>query len=141
MKKKGAGFLIAKFFPNDGLRFLGLIAPIETRIKKQGIFDIPKGKAKIGESYLECAKRECKEESGIRVANKDIIGDGILDGKVMIYPAITTQEPVIMPNPESGIIEHDGYMWLTREEIVDGCLDYLRPCIYMCIKNFNKLKI
>jgi len=137
LKKNGAGFLIGKIFPDGNIRFLGLVAPIETRVKKKGIFDIPKGKIKPGESSLDCAIRECFEESGILISRKDIIGKPYSDKNLIIYPAISNSDVEILPNPETGIVEHEGAMWLSRDEIENLCLDYLSRIIKKLTVSFT----
>lgn len=129
LKKTGAGFLIARVFPKKGVRFLGLIAPEKIRNKKGGTYDIPKGKLKEEESEIDGATRECKEESGISVKNSDIIGDPVRYDNLTIFLASCDQDPEILPNPDSGIIEHEGFKWLSRDEIVNSCLNYLKPAV------------
>ncbi len=136
MKNHGAGFLLGKIFPNGEIKFLGLIAPVEKRIKRNGIYDIPKGKINPGETILDCAKRECKEESGIFIDDNQIIGHPYVDNGLWIYSAIISQEPCISPNPTTGIIEHEGYKWLTKDEILMFSLDYLRNLISNSLKHF-----
>lgn len=129
LKKLGAGFLIARVFPKKEVKFLGLIAPEAIRSKKGGTYDIPKGKLKKGESVLDGAIRECEEESGILVKLSDIIGDPVRYKNITIFLATSNQDPEILPNPDSGIMEHEGFKWLTREEIIDSCLKYLKPAV------------
>ncbi len=136
MKNHGAGFLLGKIFPDGEIKFLGLIAPVEKRIKKNGVYDIPKGKINPGETILDCAKRECEEESGIAIDDSQIIGYPYVDNGLWVYSAITNQEPCISPNPITGIVEHEGYKWLSREEILKHSLDYLRGLISNSIKHF-----
>ena len=136
MKNHGAGFLLGKIFPSGEIKFLGLIAPIEKRIKRKGIYDIPKGKINPGETTLDCAKRECQEESGILVDDRQIIGYPYVEDGLWIYSGIVDSEPCISPNPATGIIEHDGYDWLTRDEILNLSLDYLRNLIANSLKHF-----
>ena len=129
LKKTGAGFLIARVFPKDKVRFLGLIAPKKIRDKKGGTYDIPKGKLKEEESEIDGATRECKEESGILVKNSDIIGDPVKYNNLTIFLASCNQDPEILPNPDSGVVEHEGFKWLSRDELVDSCLNYLKPVV------------
>lgn len=46
-------------------RFLNHV-PQVLLIKRNGIWDLPKGKKEKGESAMECARREVEEETGIR---------------------------------------------------------------------------
>jgi 8-oxo-dGTP pyrophosphatase MutT (NUDIX family) len=141
MSKKGAGFLIGKIDKLGNLKFLGLISPIEKRSKGDGIYDLPKGSLQPGESTLECAKRECFEESGIKIEDKDIIGYPVSNKNVTIYPALTTQEAVILPNPDSGIIEHDGYRWVSAQELFKNSPQWLKGVIVKGLSRFSKIQI
>ena len=139
MARKGAGFLIGKISQEGEIRFLGLLVPIEKRINKKGFYDLPKGGIKRGESTLDCAKRECEEESGIIISNSDIIGPSISSDGLTIFPAITNQNPCIKKNPETGVLEHESAVWLTRSEIEKLCLDYLKPAIESCMFSFRDI--
>ena len=44
-----------------------------------------------------------------------------------IWIGFTSKDPVIEPNPHTGEVEHLGYEWLDSDEIINNCLDYLRP--------------
>ena len=140
MKNSGAGFVIGRKFPDGSIRFLGLVAPFETRSKKGGFYDIPKGKVKKGESSLEGAIRECFEESGIKVKVKDIVGDPITKRNLTVYAAITSKNPKLKPNPETGIWEHMGMSWLTGEEIKSLCLKYLKPFVKEHVKTLSQFE-
>mgnify|MGYP001410140991 FL=1 len=140
MSKKGAGFLVGKFDNGGNLKFLGLISPIEKRAKNGGIYDLPKGSIQKGESTLECAKRECFEESGIKISDSDIIGYPVSNENITIYPAITTQDALILPNPESGIIEHEGYVWVSAQELFRGAPEWLRGVIVDGLGRFSKIQ-
>ena len=129
LKKPGAGFLIARVFPKGEVKFLGLIAPKDTRDKKGGRYDIPKGKLKKEESELDGATRECKEESGISIKASDIVGEPVRYDNLTVFLASCDQDPEILPNPDSGIIEHEGFKWLSREEMIGSCLKYLKPAV------------
>ena len=128
-KKDGAGFLIGRVFLDGEVKFLGLVALPETRLKKGGRFDIPKGNLKNLENEIEGAKRESFEECGIKILDSDIIEDSATSGNLVIFPAMTKQDPNISPNPESGILEHESFEWLTKKEIDSQCLDYLKPIV------------
>lgn len=129
MKKPGAGFLVARVFPEDEVKFLGLVAPEKIRNKKGGTYDIPKGKLKKKESDFDGAVRECEEESGISISQDDLVGKPVKYKNLTIFLASCEQDPKIKPNPETGIIEHEGFNWLSRDEIVDSCLNYLKPAV------------
>ena len=48
---------------------------------------------------------------------------------VLFFIASTTCNPVIRPNPETGIIEHDSADWLSFEEMEALCFPYLKPAV------------
>ncbi len=138
MKNHAAGFLICKIFPDGSARFLGLIADKDIRKSRSGTYDIPKGKFEKGESNIDCAIRECWEESGILVAKDEIIGYPSIRNGLVIYSAFTKDEPKIRENPASGITEHEGFSWLGEQDIIDNCLEYLRDSI---VESINNIKI
>jgi len=129
LKKRGAGFLVARVFPKNKVKFLGLVAPEDIRNKKGGTYDIPKGKLKKEESDFDGAVRECEEESGIKISQSNLVGKPIEYKNLTIFLASCDQDPKIQPNPETGIIEHEGFNWLSRDEIVNSCLGYLKPAV------------
>ena len=137
MKNHAAGFLIGKIFPNKKIKFLGLIADEKMRKSKQGIYDIPKGKIEKDESYIDCAIREGFEESGILISKNQIVGKPSVKNGLVIYSALTRDNPEVKENPKTGILEHQGFKWLDEPEILDFCLDYLRESILESIKNIK----
>lgn len=126
----GAGFVIYRYFP-DGIKFLGLVGPENQRIRCNGTFDIPKGTIDYGESPFQTAVREAEEEAGYRISTNSILAGPHLsrDGFLSIWLAQVFDDPIIVPNPESGIIEHEGFSWLSPEELLNDCYNYLEPCI------------
>ena len=139
MKKKrkdGSGFLVGRVFPNGKVKFLGLEALPHIKRKKGGEYDIPKGKLQKGEDVLQGAKRECREESGIKISDSDIIGSGESINGLTIFLASTTMDPIISPNPDSGKTEHAGASWLSKSEIENNCLEYLKPIVKILTKRF-----
>lgn len=117
----GAGFIL---YREDPLEIFTLIPT-----KKKFIYDLPKGTEDPGESRLETALRECFEEAGIQVPIEDI--EGVLEvdsGRLTLYiaPWKENWQPEILPNPESGKIEHSGWDWLSPEEFSWGCAKWLR---------------
>jgi len=134
--KGAAGFLIGKKDDNQNWLFLALLAPIEKRINRDGVYDIPKGAKKPGETFLECAKRECFEETKIKIGDSQILGAGVEFDNIVIYPAESTADPIIEANPETGILEHDGFIWVPRDTICEKSFDYLRPHIISCIQSY-----
>ncbi len=124
----GAGFVIFKKHV-DGIKFLGLIGPDFHQQRCEGIYDIPKGVIDPGELPLDTAKREALEEAGYMINEKQIVAGPFADSMLTIWMAEVYTEPVITPNPDTGILEHSGYHWLTPEELLGSCYNYLRPTV------------
>jgi|7_EtaG_2_1085326.scaffolds.fasta_scaffold00265_60 8-oxo-dGTP pyrophosphatase MutT (NUDIX family) len=137
MSKDGAGFLVFKKI-DDEIKVLGLVSPVGKIVEKGGVYDIPKGGKLPGETDLECAKRECFEECGIKILDREIIGPGTKIGTLMLYPAFTSSDPIIMPNPKSGIIEHSGWEWLDSIDLINNCQLWLREIIIACLESIEK---
>ena len=89
--------------------------------------DFPKGvlEKKINESLIQCAIRETKEETGLSVnKNFKIIDNSYFYNKtgLHIFLAKIVLENDRLPeikftkNPETDIIEHTEYYWLTYDE-------------------------
>ena len=136
----GAGFVIVRNFNGTKL-FLGLIGPDFHQKRCNGIYDIPKGVIDEGETRFAAAIREAKEEAGYDITQDMIIAGPYTDGMLTIWMAEVDHDPIIMPNPESGIVEHSGYKWLKPEELAANCYNYLWPCIEWGIDHIeNKLK-
>jgi len=57
---------------------------------------------------------------------------------MVIYPAESNTNPTIEPNPETGIVEHDGFIWVSKDIISRDAFDYLRPHILSCIESYFK---
>ena len=133
MRDPGAGFVIIKYF-DDSPKVLGLISPQDKRTGKGGIYDIPKGGLEEGESFLNCAFRECEEECGIVISEKDMLPCGAQTSTFKIFVAITDQVPVVSKNPKTGILEHDGAKWLEPQDLVDNSFEWLKPYIQICLK-------
>ena len=125
-KERSAGFIIVRK-DRDDWKVLGL--EVFRRI------DIPKGHLDAGETDLQAALRECKEEAGITVSSADMewgLESKILERShkdVVIFLASTDQDPIIRPNPETNRYEHDGFHWLTWETMKKRCYPYLVPAI------------
>jgi 8-oxo-dGTP pyrophosphatase MutT (NUDIX family) len=123
LRERSAGFIVVR--PRgSSWEVLGL--------RVWGKIDIPKGHVEPGESDLEAAIRECREEAGILIdPSHDMAwGPGAHTNErkhkdVVVYLATTDQEPMIMPNPETKQYEHDGYHWLTWDEMRRRCYPYL----------------
>ena len=89
-------------------------------------WDFPKGLREEGESPLEAAQREVREETSIDTLAFDW-GDRFLEtgpysrGKTArYYLASTEQEDVVMgPSPETGEPEHHEWRWVSFDEAYD----------------------
>jgi 8-oxo-dGTP pyrophosphatase MutT (NUDIX family) len=125
-KARSAGFIIVR--QRDGSwEVLGL--------RVWGKIDIPKGHLESGESDLDAARRECFEEAGINVSKKDMRWGTIHftaerpQKDVVIFLASTDQKPEIKPNPETKQYEHDGYRWMSWDDLRRFSYPYLRSAI------------
>lgn len=98
-------------------------------IRSDGVFDIPKGHNDKGESSMQAAKRECFEECSIMVNDHDIMHSVFVNGPLSVFCCKTSQTPMISKNPQSGILEHTGYKWVTKEEFLANCLNFLVPAV------------
>jgi len=137
----GAGIYVVKF-KNDKPLVLGLIGPDNIIKDKKGIYDLPKGHVDGGESVWECAKRECLEEAGIWFDQSDIQYGPIIHKNLTLFicfaePFVTCK---IKRNPVTKEIEHQGYKWLTPEELEKDCYNYLKPIIRICNKKLSNLR-
>ena len=122
-----AGIIIFRDNGPDNLLFLGLIALQEFQTSKTRIYDIPKGRLDPGETPLQCAIREVKEEASIDITHLDS-GTYVHD-RLTVWLAESYQKPHVGINPTTGIKEHLGYKWVNGETIEAQCLDYLKPHI------------
>ena len=134
----GAGFVLFRFFP-DGIRFLGLIGPEFHRNRCSGTYDIPKGVIDDGETAYQTAIREAYEEAGYTIPPNSIISGPFKDSYLTIWLAQVYNDPIITPNPHTGIIEHEGFEWLRPEDLLGDCYDYLQPTVeWACKEILNK---
>ena len=123
---KAAGLIIYRI-RNQKPQILGLIARKKFQIESNGIYDIPKGQKNKNETPFECALRECYEEASI-VPNRVLAGP-FINSNCWTWVAYSDEKPVININPDIGIKEHLGYRWLPIDNMIDNCLDYLKPCL------------
>lgn len=90
------------------------------RNRKRGEWGFPKGHAEGEETDVDCALRECAEESGIALVALDgtprILRYRLSDGRakqVVYLPARTTQEQIIL-SPE-----HNRAGWFDARGVID----------------------
>ena len=122
-KKQGAGFVIFKESTVGSQEPLVLAL-----VQDDGVYDIPKGRIDDGESELAAAKRECFEESSIVIQEDDMMfvdKSPFKFGALTTFCASTDKTPHITVNPHSGILEHSGYEWVTKDQFCSNCLEYL----------------
>ena len=127
LNSSAAGIIVYQDRGPDQLYFLGLIALPKFQTKNKGIYDIPKGRVDPGETALEAAIREVKEEAGIQITHLDS-GPFMFD-KMIVWLAESYQIPNVGVNPTTQQKEHLGYAWITGETLEAQCLDYLKPGI------------
>ncbi len=134
----GSGFVVFRRF-SDGIKFLGLVGPDFHRERCKGTYDIPKGTIDLGETPYQTAVRECSEEAGYNIANNNVHAGPYKDGLLTIWLAEVYTDPVLIANPENGIIEHEGFKWLDPELLLTDCYDYLRPSISWAMEKINDI--
>jgi len=122
MKKQktvGAGFVII----SKNLKKVLLL-------KSKGIADLPKGSSMPGESYLETAKRETLEETGLSFPDSSVVSmkPYVHDG-LAFFVAVHDGKPVISPNPQTGEIEHEWCGWVPWHLAIKEAPTYLRPAL------------
>ena len=132
----GSGFVLFRFFP-DGIRFLGLIGPDFHRNRCNGTFDIPKGVIDQGETAYQTALREAGEEAGYKITPNSVIAGPFKDRYLTIWLAQVYDDPIITPNPNTDIVEHEGFEWLRPEDLLRDCYDYLVPTIQWACKEIS----
>jgi len=126
MNCKAAGIIIYKI--QDGqVKFLGLKALPIFQKRSNGIYDIPKGQRDPGERPIDCAKRECYEESNLSPHNL-LAGPFKCEG-VWYWIAESNETPMLKNNPKTNLPEHLDWAWLSPDEMIKNCLDYLTKSI------------
>lgn len=86
---------------------------------KPGWWDLPGGHLDEDETPLEGATRETLEEAGLVVSRLQKVEARPM-GRIIKYFFVTRSyegSVSLNPNPDTGIIEHDEYKWMTLEEI------------------------
>ena len=81
--------------------------------------------------------REAEEEAGYSITSNMVAAGPYTDGMLTIWMAQVYSDPIIVRNPHSGILEHQGYKWLRPEDLLGDCYNYLRPCIEWAIKELQ----
>lgn len=93
-----------------------------------GLYDIPKGDTEEGESPIDTAVRECFEECSILLDDVEVI-DGLtyVSGPLTVFGACTDKVPAVTKNPTTGILEHEQFKWVTKQQFLSNCIFYLKP--------------
>ena len=129
MKKsiEGSGFVV---FRRDTV---GTKEPLVLAlVQHDGVFDLPKGRIDGDESQLDAAKRECFEECSVVINDSDLLFQStspINYGVLSTFCAQTSETPAITVNPHSNILEHADFLWVTKEDFCNNCLDFLKPAV------------
>lgn len=115
--------------------------------KKKGEYDFPKGCIdSFDEDAISCAIRETKEETSLEVSIDYVIDSNeyhILSDKLAMFSAryidllsslrnfcINKSEKIkIIKNPETGHVEHSGFVWLSYEKAKKNMLPYLQETL------------
>lgn len=118
--KRRAGIIVLKEH-DGGYLVLGL--------RVYGSYDLPKGGVESFETSLVAAMRETEEEAGISDLDFRWGLQTTAARNVTLYIAVTTQEPSIQRNPETGEYEHHAAKWLTMDQAEHKLHPYLRPTI------------
>ena len=98
-------------------------------LRVYGSFDFPKGGVEPFENIFAAAIRETEEESGIDEMDFKWGLETTQAKNVTLFIAETTQEPIILPNPETGEYEHHEACWKTLDQASECLHPYLRPCV------------
>ena len=115
-----AGIIVLKEYDDEYL-ILGL--------RVYGSYDLPKGGVESFETDLVAAMRETEEEAGITDLDFRWGLQTTTAKNVTLFLAVTTQEPSIKRNPETGEYEHHAAKWLTLDQAEAKLHPYLRPTI------------
>ena len=114
---------------NGIVEVLGLEALEVFKNECGGIYDLPKGQRDEGETPVECAYRECFEETGLR---PDKLEAGpYYHRNIWFWLAECDGTPVLKVNPDTLQKEHLSHAWLDCDQIINDCLTYLKlPLIW-----------
>lgn len=118
-----AGIVVLKKFEEE-YKVLCLYSENKKGIRK---YDLTKGKVDKGETDFQAAIRETYEEAGIKNLRFEWGNVKFHRDTVTMFIAVTDDEPVILKNPESGILEHDGYEWNSFDVAYILLPSFLKP--------------
>ena len=91
----------------------------------QGFFDLPSGRVERGETVQQALSREVAEETGLQVKAVDsyvncfdyMLPDEGLVRQLNFIVSVSVPYSITLSN------EHDTYVWFSRAEIDDPCVD------------------
>jgi len=90
-------------------------------------WDLPKGKPEPGETPLETALRETHEEAGMYpTVYPDL---WLWMPEIYFFCATSRERPTLLPNPESGKVEHDTADYFPIERASAMLVPSLSPCL------------
>lgn len=118
-------------------------------------WDFPRGMVDDDESLLDAAIRELKEEAGISTVNfkwgYEFTQTAPYKTKVknkkakkivtyFIAECLNPEEACILPNPETGILEHEEFRWMTKQEILEelNLVDRIRKVLDWAIETIGE---
>jgi len=128
--KPGAGIIVVKRF-SDKWKVLALTS-------LDGPLDIPKGLIDPGETPLEAALRETKEEAGITKLDFAWGMNPIVRENMTCYVAATDQEPTIVANPHTNLVEHLGASWTDWDNLEKNTYSFLKECVRRAFETVEK---
>lgn len=127
----GAGFVIFRQF-SDGYKLLCLIGP-------DG-YDIPKGHIDTSDpSILSAALRELREETGITSVEMFMGQDPIAAGRLVVFIGSTQQDPILTPNAETGIVEHQMALWIDPLDVMEYFDGDIATIVGKAVSRLNNL--
>jgi len=136
--KPGCGIIL--YTKSQGkTKYLGLEAGLELQKKNKGKWDLPKGIKDPGESNFETAIRETWEETDILLNKSALSAETLTVGHLTMYFAETSKNPVLLPNPQTGIQEHLSFKWMEVTELYATCYVWLKPFVKWASEKIENL--
>lgn len=94
-------------------------------------FDLPKGSIEKGETLIDAAFREAKEEVGVEQNLCEMItNEPYLCGNICFYYVFWDGIPTIAANPKTGVFEHDKISWMTWRNALKHSPEFLKPALF-----------
>ena len=114
---------------------------VAKRIDNQkNLWQMPQGGVDKGENYLAAAYRELKEETNLTCSRENLVFlEEAKPDKFYFWAKKWNGDlNVLIPNPETGKIEHDDYRWASINDIKD--IDNSEIPIYLLEKALDMSK-